>query len=196
MKIFPAKAACAGRGWTYRRARRYRRTGRRECAPPRNPASRCALCSEDASLRRAPRCPGRSSASPANRSLPAILTMHPPKLGETYSYAAVLFAFTLELADAHRPDLAGRAHMRSPARLQVDFAVLADADEPHLSCSHRRLDRHRSHDLRFCNEVLIADEACQHRMILPDQPVDLLAQYGPVDRAWIWNIEIQSPAIV
>jgi hypothetical protein len=71
---------------------------------------------------------------------------------------AVLPALLLDLADPEPPDLAGRAHVRAAAGLEVQrVAAPADADEPDSPLTHRRLDLHRLHHLGLGSELGLGD---------------------------------------
>src|SRR6185295_2082231 len=61
-------------------------------------------------------------------------------------HAAVLLALFLDLGHADRADLAGAAHMRAAAGLQVETN---DLDQPHAARAHRRFDRHGLDEARI-----------------------------------------------
>src|SRR3954467_9010375 len=71
-------------------------------------------------------------------------------------HPAVLFALLLDLRHADRAALAGAAHMRAAARLQVQSD---DLDQPHLAGADRRLHRHGLHESGISFEFFIGDPA-------------------------------------
>src|SRR5690606_27913738 len=97
--------------------------------------------------------PGWSSRYPRGRLI---------LLGKQQVYPPVLLTFILDLAESERADLAGIAHMRPAAGLQVD---ITDTDQPHAALAHRRLDVHGLDQLRIGRHFCVANPLMLHRMM-------------------------------
>src|SRR5688572_20719960 len=120
---------------------------RNSCLALRPVAGRCQLASRTATSG-ASRCSASQSVVTSHLDK-RFLQMNSAGLDQAHADAAILLSLAFQLADAYRADFESRAHMCSAARLQVDFAVLAYADQPHPARTHRRLDRHGSYELGF-----------------------------------------------
>src|SRR6185295_17858404 len=92
------------------------------------------------------RCAASQSVETSQRLASFSSGIEYPRVTQTRSHAAVLLALFLDLGHADRADLAGAAHMRAAAGLQVETD---DLDQPHAARAHRRLDRHGLDEARI-----------------------------------------------
>jgi hypothetical protein len=107
----------------------------------------------------------------------------------------VLLALLLDLAERHRPDLAGPRHMGAAARLQIDRARgIGDPHQPHPPRPARRLDRHGFHEARIGIKLGIRDPFGRHRQIARNQSIQLRLECLLVLGA-LGHIEIKPPLV-
>ena len=104
--------------------------------------------------------------------------------------AAVLLALLLDVGDRDAADLAGAAHMRAAAGLQVDAV---DLDEPHAAGAARRLDGHGLDEVGIGVELLVGDPALATGRVAGDQLVELLRELALVEPGF-GNVEVE-PAV-
>src|SRR5262245_56264735 len=116
----------------------------------------------------------------------------PRRLREGHADAPVQLTLLFDLTDHDAANFCGRSHMRAAARLQINRAVLANSDEPHLATAHRGLHRHCAHELWICFKLGVADPALGDGMVGPDQRVELAGQAILVHRGGILDVKIEA----
>src|SRR6478735_1972577 len=109
-----------------------------------------------------------------------------------HPHAAVLLAFLLDVGHRHRADLAGSAHVRSTARLQVDSL---DGNKAHFARSARRFYRHGLDEARIGIELRVGDPALGDGGVAGNQRVELVGDVDFVETR-IRNVEIEPPVTI
>src|SRR5262245_15745945 len=114
------------------------------------------------------------------------------RLRKGHADAPVQLTLLFDLTDHDAANFCGRSNMRAAARLQVNRAILANSDEPHLATAHRGLHRHCAHELWICFKLGVADPALGDGMVGPDQRVELAGQAILVHRGGILDVKIEA----
>ena len=111
---------------------------------------------------------------------------------ESDDHPAVLPALLLDLRHPHAPDLAGRGHVGAAAGLQIHSL---DVEHPHPPPPTRRRDRHGAYEGGVRIELLFADPARVHGVILVHEPVEPRGEVLLVEGA-LGEVEVEPAAAV
>src|SRR6185295_2852818 len=106
--------------------------------------------------------------------------------------APVQLTLLFHLADNDAANLAGAAHVRATAGLQIDRAIFADHNEAHLAAAHGWLYGHGAHKAWVGLELGVADPALRYRMVGRDKLVQAAGQGILVNGGGILDVEIES----